>query len=347
VDDELDRRDQALEESESHSSELGGAPLPIVVARPAPLTETPEGRESHDADSDDPDAGDSEEGESESGEAEASEPETPEGPESGEDREIVDGEMVEPSESRPAGSRNDQPRDQQGRGSNDRGYDDRGQGQDDRPRRRRRGRRGGRGRNKNRNNFDNNGPPPQGGQPHVTFQQPPKHLPSPAPALPHHAAPVQNRGPVQAKLPRHVTHEPNGNVRPPEPVEEVEEESEPNFNSIHYDPNQSKARSDRDNKNRGRRGGQRGGTKHRRGGSSGGGGGQGNNQRHYQNPQAKFTPNNNFRPRQDEPRAREMPSTIRTGSADKHLASDEPIAPQPMSRPRSNRDLDSIPDDYD
>jgi ribonuclease E len=40
-------------------------------------------------------------------------------------------------------------------------------------------------------------------------------------------------------------------------------------------------------------------------------------------------------------------AVVRTGSADKHLVSDEPIAPQPISRPRSYRDLDAIPDDYD
>jgi ribonuclease E len=38
---------------------------------------------------------------------------------------------------------------------------------------------------------------------------------------------------------------------------------------------------------------------------------------------------------------------VRTGSADKHLVADEPVIPQPLSRPRSYRDLDAIPDDYD
>jgi len=52
-------------------------------------------------------------------------------------------------------------------------------------------------------------------------------------------------------------------------------------------------------------------------------------------------------PRQDEPRAREEPTLTRTGSADHHLVQDEPVAPQPVIRPRSHRDLDSIPDDYD
>jgi hypothetical protein len=38
---------------------------------------------------------------------------------------------------------------------------------------------------------------------------------------------------------------------------------------------------------------------------------------------------------------------VRTGSTDRHLAGDEPIAPQPLSRPHSVRDLDAIPDDFE
>jgi len=38
---------------------------------------------------------------------------------------------------------------------------------------------------------------------------------------------------------------------------------------------------------------------------------------------------------------------VRTGSADKHLVSDEPVLPPSLSRPRSYSDLDAIPDDYD
>jgi hypothetical protein len=37
----------------------------------------------------------------------------------------------------------------------------------------------------------------------------------------------------------------------------------------------------------------------------------------------------------------------RTGSTDRHLLHDEPVLPQPLSRPRTYRDLDQIPDDLD
>jgi len=40
-------------------------------------------------------------------------------------------------------------------------------------------------------------------------------------------------------------------------------------------------------------------------------------------------------------------NAIRTGTADRHLAGDEPVAPQPVTRPRSYSDLDDIPDDFD
>jgi hypothetical protein len=39
---------------------------------------------------------------------------------------------------------------------------------------------------------------------------------------------------------------------------------------------------------------------------------------------------------------------VKTGSADKHLADDEPIEPAtPPRRPSRRYDLDAIPDDYD
>jgi ribonuclease E len=41
------------------------------------------------------------------------------------------------------------------------------------------------------------------------------------------------------------------------------------------------------------------------------------------------------------------PDVVPTGSADKHLAGDEPVDPTPLSRPKSYSDLDAIPDDYD
>ena len=43
----------------------------------------------------------------------------------------------------------------------------------------------------------------------------------------------------------------------------------------------------------------------------------------------------------------ESPVIVRTGSTDRHLIQDEPILPQPVRRPRSVRDLDTIPDDFD
>jgi ribonuclease E len=44
----------------------------------------------------------------------------------------------------------------------------------------------------------------------------------------------------------------------------------------------------------------------------------------------------------------EAPAVVRTGSTDRHLiGDDEPILPQPVRRPRSVRDLDAIPDDFD
>jgi ribonuclease E len=86
-----------------------------------------------------------------------------------------------------------------------------------------------------------------------------------------------------------------------------------------------------------RRRGRRGGRGRRRGPNSE----QSQNEASQQSSQAPQQP-----PR-DEPRAREAPNVNPTGSADRHLAHDEPIEPPRASRPRSHRDLDSIPDDYD
>jgi ribonuclease E len=85
-----------------------------------------------------------------------------------------------------------------------------------------------------------------------------------------------------------------------------------------------------------RRRGRRGGRGRRRGPGSEQSPGQ---------PNSQSQPSNE--PPRDEPRAREAPNVNPTGSADRHLAHDEPIEPPRASRPRSHRDLDSIPDDYD
>jgi hypothetical protein len=45
---------------------------------------------------------------------------------------------------------------------------------------------------------------------------------------------------------------------------------------------------------------------------------------------------------------RDEQPVVKTGSTDRHLVSqEEPLAPAPVSRPRSYRDLDAIPDDFD
>jgi hypothetical protein len=77
----------------------------------------------------------------------------------------------------------------------------------------------------------------------------------------------------------------------------------------------------------------------RRGGRGRGGRGRGGNA-----PQPSSPAN---APSDQAPRAKEAPTLTKTGSADRHLINDEPIAPPPVARPRSYRDLDSIPDDYD
>jgi hypothetical protein len=39
---------------------------------------------------------------------------------------------------------------------------------------------------------------------------------------------------------------------------------------------------------------------------------------------------------------------VRTGSTDRHLVLDDiPVDPEPVRRPRSVRDLDAVPDDFD
>jgi ribonuclease E len=47
------------------------------------------------------------------------------------------------------------------------------------------------------------------------------------------------------------------------------------------------------------------------------------------------------------PQIPQRAEVVRTGSTDRHLVDDEPVLPQPTRRPRSVRDLDHIPDDFD
>ena len=148
----------------------------------------------------------------------------------------------------------------------------------------------------------------------------------------------QNRPPARPELsaPVRAEDEPNGNVAPPsvDDGEIVEADHRADSGNSRDD------RVDADRPPRRRR--PRGGRRRR-------GRGPGNelnaDQPALPAPAVNSKPSVSVRP--NEPRAREMPDAIRTGSADRHLVNDEPIAPQPVSRPRSHRDLDSIPDDYD
>ena len=184
-----------------------------------------------------------------------------------------------------------------------------------RRRRRRRGRRGGRGRNKNRGEFEN-------GQPN---RQPPRQEFAP-------------------ESPHEFSNEPNGNAPLPpqeDEISEVDEGFEAHENDL-PEPGNERDRPPQENNRPNHRRGSRGGRGRR---GRGHGNDQGGNQGNKLPQGGNVAPISPVRPA--EPRAREMPDAVRTGSADRHLINDEPIAPQPISRPRSHRDLDSIPDDYD
>jgi ribonuclease E len=114
---------------------------------------------------------------------------------------------------------------------------------------------------------------------------------------------------------------------------------------------------------RGGRGRKRGGGGGGGGGAVGGGGGGGNQREPFvpdrvgssNGPRQHDDIGNEAaepgferpRPQRKPPVAGVVEPVVRTGSTDRHLASDEPIAPQPPSRPRSYVDLDHIPDDFD
>ncbi|MGD1276594.1 MAG: Rne/Rng family ribonuclease [Tepidisphaeraceae bacterium] len=103
----------------------------------------------------------------------------------------------------------------------------------------------------------------------------------------------------------------------------------------------------------GRRRRRRGGRRHRRGG-----GAPGEGRRASESPPAvrippqaagagPVKPSAGAAPPDNAPRAAEAATLTRTGSADRHLVQDEPVAPQPVHRPKTYRDLDSIPDEFD
>jgi ribonuclease E len=147
-------------------------------------------------------------------------------------------------------------------------------------------------------------------------------------------------------------------------------------NSIHEPPITNR-RDDqggdgqRRRRRRGGRGRNRGGGREGGGGGGrdggnfgGGGGGGGGNQREpfpqnrnsninapiQRPPNVQANRDATFerpRPQRKPPLPAPEAPVVRTGSTDRHLVSDEPIAPLPPSRPQRYSDLDHIPDDFD
>jgi ribonuclease E len=140
-------------------------------------------------------------------------------------------------------------------------------------------------------------------------------------------APMGTGGPVNA---------PPRDVQPPPKVDEELPPDEVNGN-VRVPENGNEA----DMQDGPRRRRHRGGRGRRGRGGQGGGQGQGNAS--AAGASSGRTPPSGG----DGPRAAEAASIQPTGSADRHLINDEPVAPQPVTRPRTYRDLDSIPDDFD
>ncbi len=131
------------------------------------------------------------------------------------------------------------------------------------------------------------------------------------------------------------------------------------------------SRRDDDDKKRRRRGGRRHRERRERAQQRTGGGrsehrnDQRNDQRRERSSQQQRQDNRRVPPRrprddggshpkqgghqsQQSPPKRQPPPIVRTGSTDSHLMkSDTPVDPEPPRRPRSHRDLDAIPDDFD
>ncbi|HWE95651.1 MAG TPA: Rne/Rng family ribonuclease [Tepidisphaeraceae bacterium] len=64
-------------------------------------------------------------------------------------------------------------------------------------------------------------------------------------------------------------------------------------------------------------------------------------------PAAEKVPATASRATAREPEPAPVAPVVRTGSADRHLADDEPVHHEPIRRPRNLRDLDTIPEDFD
>jgi ribonuclease E len=216
-------------------------------------------------------------------------------------------------------------------------------GRDDEEGQRRRRRRGGRRHRRRRENQEQAGG--ANGQPSVENRSnsglPPQR-------------PVQQQGPRPQPQPRPQN-------APPRPV--PQQVAPPPVKHVHHEDDKPEPGNELNPPPRAtpQRGGfqRRGGGGFQRGAAPRGGGqqrgGQPRTNQRYGNdrpnnrppPNRVPPPQNNYqapRPQNQPP----PPRVERTGSTDKHLASDEPVAPPSApSRPRSYRDLDAIPDDYD
>jgi ribonuclease E len=270
-----------------------------------------------------------------------------------EGEEVIDAEVVESSgdeSSQRAGGETavegesdvaDDTRDDEGEGEPQAAFLERGPGgpprdaRDDEEGQRRRRRRGGRRHRRRRENQEGDGG--ANGQPVVNTRS----NNNPPQRLPHQQASQPPRPPQQAPPPQAVVAPP---PKPRSPEHEHDDRPEPG-NELNPPPRSQPQRGG--HPRRGGGGFQRGGPQ--RGGYQRGGPQRFQNQRPNQRPQPQRVPpqQQNYQPPRPQNQA-PPPRVERTGSTDKHLIGDEPVAPPPpSSRPRTYRDLDAIPDDYD
>ncbi len=237
--------------------------------------------------------------------------------------------------------------------------------QDDEEGQRRRRRRGGRRHRRRRENQEQSGG--DNGQPLVdnrenngpAAQRPPQQQEARPQPRPQNAS---TRPQNASTRPQNASTRPQNAPTRPAPRPVPQQVAPPLVKPVHHDEEKPEPGNELNPPPRAtpQRGGfqRRGGAGFQRGGPPRGAqprGGQPRTNQRYGNDR----PNNRPQPQRVPPQQRSdqpprpqnqppPPRVERTGSTDKHLMSDEPAAPPPaQSRPRSYRDLDAIPDDYD